>query len=59
MVNSLFKFNAVGQGLFYSGIINRLNKSSNFAFVYDCGSESGWNYLHDEIDKFMEIWTMW
>lgn len=54
MVNSLFKFNAVGQGLFYSGIINRLNKSSNFAFVYDCGSESGWNYLHDEIDKFKD-----
>lgn len=54
MVNSLFKFNAVGQGLFYSGKIENLNKSSSFVFVYDCGTDSGSNYLHDEIDKFKD-----
>ena len=33
-----FIYHNVGQGLFYSG--NLVTPSSNFRFVYDCGSEN-------------------
>lgn len=32
-----FTFHSVGQGLFYSGIINN-EPNKPFIFVYDCGS---------------------
>ena len=37
-----FKFNSVGQGLFYSGIITNANEEI-FSLVYDCGATA--NYL--------------
>ena len=36
-MNNLFKFNSVGFGLFYSGIIQQEN--SIFSFAYDCGGK--------------------
>ena len=52
MVNSIFKFNGVGQGLFYTGIIKNLNKGNNFVIVYDCGTDSKSDYLNNKIDIF-------
>lgn len=34
-MNTLFKFNSVGFGLFYSGLI--MNNKSLYSFAYDCG----------------------
>lgn len=50
-----FKFHGVGQGLFYSGILNNNhNNMKNFSFVYDCGSVFGKSkeVLEREIDVF-------
>ncbi len=44
-----FKFRAVGQGLFYTGI----SYEYNFSFIYDCGSsEKSDNFINNEIDNF-------
>ncbi|MBM6790098.1 hypothetical protein H7U40_07425 [Flavonifractor plautii] len=49
-----FRFHSVGQGLFYSGILNQRNKNSRktFSFVYDCGSESARKFLNEEISDY-------
>jgi beta-lactamase superfamily II metal-dependent hydrolase len=39
-------FRNVGQGLFYTG------KIGEFTFVYDCGSNSGMNYVEKAVDDF-------
>lgn len=57
MVNSIFKFNGVGQGLFYTGIIKNLNKGNNFVIVYDCGTDSKSDYLNNKIDIFKKSLT--
>ena len=44
----LFDFHSVGQGLFYSGRINQLR------FVYDCGSNSGRQYLDKAINQYTD-----
>lgn len=44
-----FDFHPVGQGLFYSGVVNMHNNINNeLAFVYDCGSMST-KKLHEPI----------
>ena len=48
-----FRFHAVGQGLFYSGILN--TKQKTFSFVYDCGTKSSIHFLQKEIDEFKEL----
>lgn len=43
-----FKFRNIGQGLFYTGI------SSDYSFVYDCGSESKRGFLNAAIEQFSD-----
>ena len=47
--DNLFEFRAVGQGLFYTGILD----NGNYAFVYDCGTESPQSDVQREIDEFI------
>lgn len=54
MINGTFRFHAVGQGLFYSGLINKKG-SGTFSFVYDCGTESSKRFLRREIDDFKAL----
>lgn len=54
LINGTFRFHAVGQGLFYSGMINR-EGGGTFSFVYDCGTESSMNSLHRKIDDFKDL----
>lgn len=51
-INGAFRFHNVGQGLFYSGILNKKDKNRHdvFSFVYDCGTESAISFLQREID---------
>lgn len=53
-VKGTFRFHKVGQGLFYSGILNKGAGRSNqvFNFVYDCGSESPHIFRDREIDDY-------
>ncbi len=58
MVDGKFKFDTVGQGLFYWGILN-VNGCQNindcqFSFVYDCGSTSQ-NRIKERVENFKEI----
>jgi hypothetical protein len=52
-----FTVHPVGQGLFYSGIIDievRKNKLHTFKFVFDCGSENVINCM-DEVEEFHKV----
>lgn len=53
-INADYCFHSVGQGLFYTGILNIYNqkKRSVFSFVYDCGSESNTKFLYNSIDLY-------
>lgn len=53
-IKGTFRFHKVGQGLFYSGILNTGAGRSNrvFNFVYDCGSESPKIFRDREIDDY-------
>ena len=53
-INGTFRFHNVGQGLFYSGILNKKDTKSHsiFSFVYDCGTDSSMAFLMSEIDSF-------
>ena len=56
MINSLFKFNSVGFGLFYTGIIMQKNGTVGetpgpFTMVYDCGSDT-LSKLNENISAF-------
>lgn len=53
-VNGTFRFHNVGQGLFYSGLLSKKdgNNHSVFNFVYDCGTESKFDFLKREIDDY-------
>ena len=52
MININFKFRAVGQGAFYTGILKHDN-GNQFSFVYDCGTHSSRQYVDREIDSFV------
>lgn len=55
-LKGVFRFHNVGQGLFYSGILNQEADSGKrhqtVCFVYDCGTGSSKNFLKKEIDDF-------
>lgn len=51
MIDIDFKFRAVGQGAFYTGIFKHQN-GKQFTFVYDCGSHSSRQYIDQEISDF-------
>lgn len=53
-IRGTFRFHSVGQGLFYSGILNQnINRQHRvFTFVYDCGTSSSKAFLNREIDNF-------
>ncbi|KVV16027.1 MBL fold metallo-hydrolase [Flavobacterium sp. TAB 87] len=52
MINIDFKFRAVGQGAFYTGIFKHFN-GKQFSFVYDCGTDSSRQYIEKEITNFV------
>lgn len=52
MINIDFKFRAVGQGAFYTGIFKHQN-GNQFSFVYDCGTHSSRQYIEQEIINFV------
>ena len=52
MVHGKFKFDTVGQGLFYWGILN--DNDRQFSFVYDCGSTSK-TRIAERVENFKEI----
>ncbi len=56
-INGTFRFHNVGQGLFYSGILNKKDSKSHatFSFVYDCGTDSSMAFLKNEIDSFKQL----
>ncbi len=45
-----FKFHAVGQGLFYSGSLDK----GKFNFVYDCGTSTNQKYVQREINSLLK-----
>jgi hypothetical protein len=51
----------VGQGLFYSGLIQRSagRNFRQFSFVYDCGSTSSHRFLRREANDFKELLPCW
>lgn len=55
-LKGIFRFHNVGQGLFYSGILNQEmgsgKRHQTVCFVYDCGTSSPKNFLKKEIDDF-------
>lgn len=56
-INGTFRFHNIGQGLFYSGLLN-LKDSKNhdvFSFVYDCGTDSNKLFLWREIESFKPL----
>jgi|GEM_PF-4382335 len=56
-INAEWRFNGVGQGLFYTGIIVKKgsdNKLSKFITVYDCGTLNKGDILSNEIDVFVK-----
>ena len=52
MIDIDFKFRAVGQGAFYTGIFRHPN-GNQFSLVYDCGSHSSRRYIDQEILNFV------
>lgn len=56
-INGTFRFHNVGQGLFYSGILNKKDTKSHaiFSFVYDCGTDSSMTFLKSEIRSFKRL----
>lgn len=50
MIKANFKFHPIGQGCFYSGVI-QLPKTE-FNFVYDCGTDSKMVFLSREINNY-------
>ena len=56
-----FRFHPVGQGLFYSGLIQKTTDGNfrQFSFVYDCGSTSSHRFLRREVDDFKELLPLW
>lgn len=56
-INGTFRFHNIGQGLFYSGLLNlRDSKKHNvFSFVYDCGTDSNKLFLRREIESFKPL----
>lgn len=52
MINIDFKFRAVGQGAFYSGVFKH-HYGKQFSFVYDCGTNSTRQYIDQEIINFV------
>ena len=52
MVHGKFKFDTVGQGLFYWGILNVNGRQ--FSFLYDCGSTSE-TRISERVENFKEI----
>lgn len=52
MISIDFKFRAVGQGAFYTGIFKHQN-GNQFSFVYDCGTDSTHQYIDQEITNFV------
>lgn len=57
-IKGTFKFNNIGQGLFYSGLLINKNDLYNhkiFSFVYDCGTESSKINLNRNIDSFKAL----
>lgn len=52
-VTGNFEFRSVGQGLFYSGILNK--GCDIFSFVYDCGSDTKGDFLKNEIVELENI----
>lgn len=56
-INANFRFNSVGQGLFYTGIITKVHKKtlSRFVTIYDCGSTSKREFLHNAIEDLEDI----
>jgi hypothetical protein len=53
MIDIDFKFRAVGQGAFYTGIFIHRHNGNQFSFVYDCGTRSSPQYINQEIHKFV------
>lgn len=53
-IHGSFRFHNVGQGLFYSGLLNIKEGSKHriFSFVYDCGTNSPMSFLQREIDDY-------
>lgn len=48
-----YKFHAIGQGCFFTGIFkDQLKGREVLNFVFDCGSKTAGSYLTDEITKF-------
>ncbi|MCH5249997.1 MAG: hypothetical protein J1E98_08690 [Lachnospiraceae bacterium] len=56
-INGTFRFHNIGQGLFYSGILNKKEPKSHdvFSFVYDCGTYSALYFLMREIKSFKPL----
>ncbi len=46
---NIFNFNAVGQGLFYTGSLMH----GTYNFVFDCGTENKKQYIENNIDRFI------
>ena len=51
-MNTELCFHGVGQGLFYSCSIKD-DSCKTFNYVYDCGSESGGDFLDEEIFRYV------
>lgn len=53
-LNGTFRFHNVGQGLFYSGLLNMKDSKKHgvFSFVYDCGTDSTLLFTMREIQSF-------
>lgn len=53
-IHGAFRFHSVGQGLFYSGLLNKKDgkRQKVFSFVYDCGTASAKRFLEEEIADY-------
>lgn len=56
-INGTFRFHHIGQGLFYSGLLNLKDSKKHdvFSFVYDCGTDSNKLFLRREIESFKPL----
>jgi hypothetical protein len=53
MTTCSYKFHAIGQGCFFTGIFkDQAEDQDVLIFVFDCGSKTAGSYLTDEITKF-------
>ena len=59
-INATCTFHGVGQGLFYSAIINakKGKKQYTFSFVYDCGASKKQTRLTQSIEDFVDVLPM-